>query len=341
MNPNALSLELAKKVEELAKLYASSDPCSIVLFSEAFGPTFIERSLQRDLHALAKVLRKLVVNQCPLYAYLLPHLYVLGRAVEPELAQASIETARELVKAFRSRDEERWRSWLAKAQVLGGELKRFSTSATLSLKHLRGSCEGAEWRELSLILGEVFEDAWRVIEERIREDLELVTLTAVLTFNALSNDLRLKLGMKSYGAERARELLKVVEERAHSSSEIVKASLVALLSVLSELPELPVLSEISETPSTSASIKGLSKGLFLRLKSSLSVERLAEELSEEEGRGREEAGLYEELYGGEAPILSLGEVELALVARTLRLLGVGMSRSGCRQWGNVSKNEEA
>jgi len=314
VNPSALSLELAKKVEELAKLYASSDPCSIVLFSEAFGPTFIERSMRRDLHALSEVLRKLVVNRCPLYAYLLPHLYVLGRAVEPRLAKASVEAARELVRAFRSRDEGRWRSWLARAQVLGGELKRFSASATLSLKHLMGLCEESEWRGLFLILGEVFEDAWRVIEGRVGEGLELVTLTALLTFNALSNDLRLRLGMKSCGEE-VGGLWKVVEERASSSSEIVKASLVALLSALLET---------SEAPSTSVSVS--TKGLFLRLKSSISIERLASELSEEERRDREEARFYEELYGWEAPILGLGEVELALVARTLRLLGVGMSR---------------
>jgi len=280
-------------------------------------------------------LRKLVVNRCPLYAYLLPHLYVLGRAVEPGLAKASVEAARELVRAFRSRDEGRWRAWLARTQVLGGELKRFSASATLSLKHLMGLCEESEWRGLSLILGEVFEDAWRVIEERVGEGLELVTLTALLTFNALSNDLRLRLGMKSCGEE-VGGLWKVVEGRASSSSEIVKASLVALLSALSET---------SEAPSASAS----AKGLFLRLKSSISIEGLASELSEEERRDREEARFYEELYGWEAPILGLGEVELALVARTLRLLGVGMSRSGCRgvegrcweAFEEVSENEEA
>jgi hypothetical protein len=300
--------QLTEKIHQQAGLYKTFEMSSLVLFFEAFGFRFTKNFFRDHLRSLAKSLRKLIVNQNPLYGYYLSCIYLMSLNEEPELAQAALDTVSELVKCLNSKDRDKWNKWLIRTRVLEEELRRFLVSAALSVKYLVELCKEHEWEELArLYAGEVFEDVWRQINQRHKtKDLDPITLAALLTLCVHINEIRRKLGLPSYQTKDIEELWEILEERIDSFGEIVKASVVALLY------------DLYTSPHTNADVRVL----FLRLESSISFDRLSMEFAKKISEGREEVEFYVKYYELEEafPILGLDEVEYMLLARFLKVL---------------------
>jgi len=294
---------LTKEVLRYSDLYVSSDPGSLILLSEAFGPDFIERNAKGRLQVLASTLRGLVVERNPLYGYYLPYLYVLGLRVEPKLEEVARRTVLELVERFREGSYGELDSWVSKSRALRKEPRKFLVAAALSAKYLVELSEKPTWRELAeLYSREVFDS----LVGRVRAGkLDPVGLAALLVLREHVNEVRRRRGLPVYGLPQGASWGALLR-RVGSAGEITKASVAALLY---DLYTSPYADPDARTT-------------FLQLASSVLLDKLSVELTDRARESEKDAELYLKYYEVDSlvPTPGLDEVEYALLARFLRIL---------------------